>query len=330
METNMDTELAICYITGKISADDKQVFEKWLNSSPDNFQQFDDFKDFWNLTGNAYQNYNPDIIEGWAKVKDKTLSDFTIKQNQPGKRFMNVLKIAASILILISLGLSAKYIYNLYQTEDISTFTSDNNIVSITLPDGSSVWLNAHSELKVPQVFKGNKRNVWFKGEAFFQVTKNPEKPFTIYAHGTTTRVLGTSFNLKALDSSRNVCLTLVTGKVWFSLDKDKSKNSILLPGQEVLCDILNGRLQKLENSNENFMAWKTGQLHFTNATLCEVCKVLHEYYHIEIFPGHDSLSKKYLFTGNFDHTSLHNTLNIIELTLGVKVVKTGNAYSLQ
>ena len=89
------------------------------------------------------------------------------------------------------------------------------------------------AKLKVPKVFKGNKRNVWLKGEAFFEVAKNPNKPFKVYAHGTTTQVVGTSFNIRALDSAREVLLTVVTGKVWFSSDNNKSKKLILSPGRK-------------------------------------------------------------------------------------------------
>ncbi len=214
------------------------------------------------------------------------------------------------------------------QVEEIATIVSANNIISVVLSDSSKVWLNASSELKVPKVFKGNKRNVWLKGEAFFEVAKNPNKPFKVYAHGTTTQVVGTSFNIRALDSAREVLLTVVTGKVWFSSDNNKSKKLILSPGQKGLCDILDGQLQMGNNRNVNFLAWKTRKLQFNNASLDDVCEALREYYYINITPGIYARSQKYSFTGNINNASLREALSIIELTLGIKFEKNGITYS--
>lgn len=329
MEAKMNIDQAILYLSGKISKNDKIVFETWLRGSDANYSYFDEFKKYWELTGKAYSDYSSDTIKGWEIVNSNTIKK-DIDQHKAIPLAYRILKVAASVLILISLGISGKFLYNWWQHEDFESFYSDNNIVTVSLSDGSTVWLNTQSELLVPKIFKGHKRNVYFKGEAFFEVAKNPRRPFKVYANGTTTQVLGTSFNLKALDSARIVSLTVVTGEVSFSLNNNKSKNLILFSGQKGLFDILNGKLQMDINKNVNFLAWKTGKLQFNNASLDEVCDVLHEYYKIKITPGTYSHTKQYSFTGNFDNASIKDVLTIIEHTLGVKFVKTGDTLYVQ
>ena len=74
MATKIDIDLAIRYITGKIDSSEKKEFEKWLRESSYNIQQFDDFKEGWQITGKVYQNYNPDTAKDWKIVSEKTIN----------------------------------------------------------------------------------------------------------------------------------------------------------------------------------------------------------------------------------------------------------------
>ncbi len=107
MKTEMNIDLAIRYLTGKVADNEKRQFEYWLNGSETNFAQFSEFKKYWELSGIAFQNYNPNNSKGWENVSRKTI--LKIKTRTLPYRF---LKIAASILIIISLGIAGKIIYN--------------------------------------------------------------------------------------------------------------------------------------------------------------------------------------------------------------------------
>jgi len=114
----------------------------------------------------------------------------------------------------------------------------------VVLSDGSSVVLEPHSKLKYPKEFTNNRREVSLVGEGFFEVTKNPKKPFLVFAHELVTKVLGTSFTIRAFENERNVKVKVKTGKVSvFAKDakgsgakgKVKQDTTFLTPNQQAV-----------------------------------------------------------------------------------------------
>ena len=93
--------------------------------------------------------------------------------------------------------------------------TNNSNMPQIiTLSDGSSVLLQPNSKLSYPKIFIGNQRKVYLSGEAFFEISKNPKKPFFVYANEIVTKVVGTSFRIRAYSNQPNVEVLVRTGKV--------------------------------------------------------------------------------------------------------------------
>lgn len=86
--------------------------------------------------------------------------------------------------------------------------------MTVLLSDGSVVTLGANSRLSYPATLAGTTRTVYLSGEAFFDVVKNPDKPFLVYANETVTKVLGTSFLVRAYASTPDVTVTVKTGRV--------------------------------------------------------------------------------------------------------------------
>jgi transmembrane sensor len=329
MSAEMNTDLAIRYISGKLIEDEKRLFETWLCESPLNKSYFDEFRKYWEISGKAFENYNSDVIKGWKIVKPKT-TDKDKKPPQVKSVIRQAIRIAASVLILLSIGLTVKWVYNWWQKEDFEIYASGNNILSLTLTDGTKVWLNENGEIKIPKVFKGSKRNVFLIGEAYFEVTKNPKRPFKIYSRNAITEVLGTSFNLSARESDSLIKLNLITGKVAFYLDKEENKKLILLPGQTAIFNTKQKVLCKSLNRNMNFLSWKTKELQFKDASLPEICEILTAFYKVKIISGNLSDDSKYRFTGNFNNASMKEVFSIIELTLGLKFVRYDKIYKIE
>ena len=116
----------------------------------------------------------------------------------------------------------------------------DNNTdkpLLITLSDGSSILLQGGSRLSYPANFEGDKREVYLDGEAFFEVAKNPERPFLVYANELVTKVLGTSFNIKSFKGQKDIQVIVRTGKVSvFKLNEiQNSKNIKILDGVVII-----------------------------------------------------------------------------------------------
>jgi ferric-dicitrate binding protein FerR (iron transport regulator) len=156
----------------------------------------------------------------------------------------------------------------------------------LTLSDGTKVWLNAGSKLIFPSVFEAGKREVFVEGEAFFDVTKNPEKPFIVVTKGLNIQVFGTSFNVMAYPDEEVIETVLVTGKVQlerndFSLFK---KEKVMLhPGQYAGLKKNGLKLEVKDVDVESFISWKQGWYKLDKLPLSDVVSKLERYYNIKV-----------------------------------------------
>ena len=158
---------------------------------------------------------------------------------------------------------------------------------------------------------------MYLEGEAFFEVEHNKRKPFIVHTENTVTKVLGTSFNVKS-EASGDVQVTVVTGSVAFSGIENINNRVVLKKGEMGLFSAQNQTVEKQQNENINFLAWKTGKLSFRRMPLEEVCEILSKYYKTKVYIGNESL-KQINLTANYDHKKLKEVLEIMELTLNIQ-----------
>lgn len=151
----------------------------------------------------------------------------------------------------------------------------------IVLPDSSEVYLGAGSKLTVPESFTGNTRTISLAGEAFFQVTKNPKRPFIIHTGTIQTRVLGTSFKIEAFDHQA-MTVAVATGKVRVDQYANGKHISlaVLTPGQKMTYD--NGQASVNPTTIDDVKSWKDGRLVFKNQRLSEITAVLERWYNVK------------------------------------------------
>lgn len=154
----------------------------------------------------------------------------------------------------------------------------------LTLPDGSGVWLNSASAIRFPTAFSADERKVDVRGEAYFEVSANPTKPFRVSINNKATiTVLGTHFNINAYDNEESIATTLLEGKV--QVTNITGNSSVTLrPLQQAQITPDNEGIHLTDNINpEKIMAWKNGLFHFENTTLAEIMRQLERWYDIEV-----------------------------------------------
>ncbi len=176
------------------------------------------------------------------------------------------------------------------QSNVFEQVNTSNQAMLITLEDGSSVLLQPHSRLSYPTTFDDTARKVVLSGEAFFEVAKNPARPFYVYANELVTKVLGTSFTVKAFEQDAQVEVIVKTGKVWVYTHKSQSQKEVLqatlLPQQQATLLRTQLALQKSLTSTEVLQALptiQTQQFEFKHTPLATVFRTLEETYHVEI-----------------------------------------------
>lgn len=150
---------------------------------------------------------------------------------------------------------------------------------SLTLPDGSRVWLNAASSIHYPTVFTGAERRVEITGEAYFEVAKNPKMPFRVTINGhASVEVLGTRFNVHAYELEAGIYTTLLEGAVRV---QEGEEQVTLQPGQQA--QILKG-IHVADGVDVNgIIAWKNGFFNFEGLPLRQVMRQLERWYDIEV-----------------------------------------------
>lgn len=149
----------------------------------------------------------------------------------------------------------------------------------VTLPDGTKAWLNAMSSITYPTTFTGKTREVKIKGEVYFEVTSNKQKPFIVDIEGrSTVEVLGTSFNINAYDNEENIKTTLLEGSVKINAN---NQSAILKPGQQAVVD---QTLSVNPNANiDQAIAWKKGLFSFNDTGIKSVMRQLERWYDVKV-----------------------------------------------
>ncbi len=155
---------------------------------------------------------------------------------------------------------------------------------ALTLADGTKVWLNSLSELKFPTVFNGKHRIVELKGEAYFEVAENKEKPFIVKLDNYDVKVLGTKFNINNYQNSTKSQTTLCSGKVEILPINQNIKPLILKPGNQLTLTRQTQEFNVINVETEVYTAWINGYYYFVNTNLDEILESLARWYKIQVF----------------------------------------------
>jgi transmembrane sensor len=195
----------------------------------------------------------------------------------------------------------------------------------ITLSDGSSVLLQPNSKLSYPKIFTGNERKVYLSGEGFFEISKNPQKPFLVYANEIITKVVGTSFRVRAYSDQPNVEVLVRTGKVKVSSNElmGNSKQEIVLLPNEALRFLRKDLIfNKITNITEDkTLVSSIGNIEqlsfeFTDIPVEQIFKTIEQAYLVEIDFPKDKLKDCHLTTSLSDQP-LSEKLKIICKSIG-------------
>jgi ferric-dicitrate binding protein FerR (iron transport regulator) len=209
--------------------------------------------------------------------------------------------------------------------------TTDKNMKRITLADGSTVYMNRGTSLSLRKgKFNAFTREVWLEeGEAFFQVTKDPHRPFVVHTRGgVSTRVLGTSFNIKSYAELSEQVISVNTGKV--QVMNAKQEKIILEPNYKVTISGNDGHFASGKTDAQSMSDWKTGKITFENASLKEVSFRLRQYYDIELVYDEDTFRNELIYSSFTTETTLQEVLIVLSKLLNAEWTRDGTKIYLR
>lgn len=317
-------DVLVKYLLGETTDKEQAEIEQWIAASDDNRIYYSHFKLIWDESKNLAAQSNVNEDDAWDRfmLKVQTEDKQNVQPETPPQsartiplQRTNWLRAAAILVLLAGCG----WLYYFIGPGSTITTQAGNIAMSATLPDGSVVTLNRNSSLTYPAHFRGNTRHVTLKGEGFFNVTPNKAKPFIIDAYNSSIKVVGTSFNVKSSDEKTEVIVE--TGIV----EVAKQQYAIrVTPHQKAI--VLKSAAQPImeNNTDELYNYYRTKEFVCKRTPLYKLTDVLNEAYDANIQIANPRL-REIPIDATFHDEPLDNILEVIKVTYGITIEKSGN-----
>ena len=297
----MDDLLLQKYLRNETSEEELVEVLDWLDASTEN-QRYLDRLDY-------ISNLNILAGEAQPRIRRRTVSLW--------KRAAQWSAAAAAVLLACA-GLGHYMADRILErrTRDMMAITAPNGqSMSVTLSDGTTVWLNSDAKLEYPSIFSRKTRRVKISGEAMFEVEHDASRPFIVETFACDAEVLGTKFNIEAYPDSETITTTLLEGSV--EVESRLSRECIrMVPSQQLSYDIQSGemKLSTISDSKEP-VRWKDNVWVLHQTPFTQVCHRLEQMFNVKIVIMNDKfIGKK--FTGEFRFgDSLESILEVIRIT---------------
>lgn len=321
------------YLQGLCSDHEKHLIENWYASLETSGQYLESVPETEKneLLENTLKNINQQIDQEETETEIRRF---------PWSRIVGI---AASILLVLGL-----FYYQFAPKKSVDSITLNqelsknidlvefknyqSRIVQHQLPDGSTVWMHENAVIAYPKAFAKNNRTVKFKGEGFFNVQKNKQKPFSIISGEMVVKVLGTSFNVKAVSEGKHFEISVVTGRVEVSAPDIESKKQqvILQPNQQALFELESKKLSFQEMAAlQKKEIYQPVSITFTNTPLHEAIRQLEKKFNVSIKLSNPGIAKC-LINGDFEQQPLPAIMDMLCKTLEANYIINENTITIQ
>ncbi|WP_057938035.1 FecR family protein [Algoriphagus resistens] len=320
MET-MNEEKLIKYLLQESDSSETKAIQEWIESDPANQKQFEEIKWVWDSSKEILSKSEVDENAAWRRFK-LVRDEKQASKTQQNQRFLrsNFFRSAAAIaLIFIS-----AWVYSTFLPQSGKAYfgsvelRSASSPLEIPLLDGTTLTLNKNTSLSYSQRFYSNQRTVKLdKGEVFFDVARNENKPFIVQNQKVQITVLGTSFHVKTDGNFTQVIVE--TGAVQVEIN---GKKEILKPAEKLVINQQTGSMEKGTPENSLYNYYVSNKFQANRTPLEDLVKMLNEAYGSKIEIRREEL-KKLPITTTLEYGSLNKNLDVIRETLNLKIVLT-------
>jgi ferric-dicitrate binding protein FerR (iron transport regulator) len=328
VEDNKHIDLIIArFIAGEATEQEITLLNQWLSESEVNRKYFGDIQ-FVNQKAVASHTINKvDVDKAWSRVHQQ------MKKVEPEPTAKIVpfqvpvwLRVAAVLVIVsgISFGLYRYYSSTLLYPTEMVAAASKDSVITKSLVDSSTVSLNKNSKITYAKNYGKKDRRLKLEGEAFFDVKHIDDKPFIVEAEGTLIEDIGTSFNIKAVDTDTIVEVIVKSGEVVF-FTKD-NKGISLTAGEMGIYNKNTRTFTKISVPDVNATSYVNKVFFFQNVRLADVVQQLNMVYNANIRFGNEQL-KDCTISVKFENEDIDLILSIICETLDLTVVKDAEGY---
>ena len=261
-----------------------------------------------------YEEGRLDTAKAWQKFAGK----HQVRRTVSFRRYW----MAAASVVLLLIGFGTYFMTDRNSPEWVAVTTEPGQIMEVYLPDSTLISMAGNSSIRYDKKAYGKERRVVeMKGKAFFQVTRNEARPFSVYTERTEVTVLGTSFQIDEQPDGTDV--DVMTGKVSFGVTGSETDKVILTAGMSASYSMESKGITILEEEDLNTLSWKTRQLRFNDTPLEKVVSDLSEYYQVNIINKAETPNLK--LTATFNDLPLEDVLLVINQTLDTRLAPDPN-----
>lgn len=302
-------EMLLRYCEGSLNNEETRLVEDWIASD----------KEHEKIARNIHELYwatdTLRIMNGVDAEKALKKTDGVLMK----KKFKTVFLWTERIAAMLFVPLLSVYLLQISEKSEPTMMeirTSPGMTTAFVLPDGTNVSLNSSSVIRYPNFFAGDKREVELIGEAFFDVTKNPDKRFIVKTSGNErVEVLGTSFNMEAFPGDSILSTTLLEGKVRFYCSAGSMEMS---PGEKIVYNTNTSRGKLVRTDGKVETAWRDGMVIFDNTPFDEVLRIISKRFNVDFVVKNEKYRKD-SFTGTFSTQRLEQVLGVFSISSKIK-----------
>ncbi len=315
MEENQDPFHQLLYkkLAGEISQSEELEFQKLVHATQENELLFHRMED-------VYQKgiFNPKV-KGQRATFDRLSRQLDFEEglntyntfSKKSRKWRTWYRFAAVLVFLLT-TVSIFYFntansgQEVVKSEMIKKINPAGQKTRINLPDGSVCWLNSESEIQFHSNFSDSSRNIYLKGEAYFEVAKDKNRPFRVHVPTMTVTALGTVFNINSFPEEPMEIVALLEGKI--SVRCEDTFYREVLPGESIGYDKVLNESERRDVDTADAIAWKNGILKFNEETYETIFAKLERWYGVKITTsGNMPVSMKY--KARFQNELLTNVL---------------------
>jgi transmembrane sensor len=321
-------------LTGQLSPEEEFELNNWFEASANNRVEYEVYSKLWSDSLDSKSTMEVNVEGAFKRFKNlPEVKSQMLPAKEKGTHGLKVAlskwSIAAGLFVVVFL---AYYLINLVGNNQNHFLKYSSTDAPLNLKDGSVVNLNLGAEISYPESFKAKVRKIKLTGEAFFDIAKDPQKPFIIETAGGEIKVLGTSFNIRDLSAEKTMEVFVLSGTVQFTYQEGAMAKT-LNAGDKMVFNKSNHEISISRPSGQNDISWHSRKLEFIDVPLSKVVVDLARYFHAEI-----TLSSPCLgllrYTSPLDLGSVSSpsvALDVIatSLQLEYKASADGRSYSL-
>lgn len=307
--------IIIKYLTRTASPGERNKLLAWLEESEENKKYFRGFKDVYDLGSLENHLKESRTEEQWRRFKRETVAGRTARMPTTGYAILRYV----AVFLLGCFALQTVWYFTRPEKEEIARTLIETGVgdrTTLTLPDGSKVWINSCSSVSYDNTYGVADRKIELQGEAFFDVNSDTLTPFLVRADKFLYRVTGTSFNVYSFAGENEVSIALLEGGVIIEYDE---RHERLYPGEVFVFNKKTGESIRKKKDVDRLAFWRKGEAVFDNMTFEELSKRLERRFGV-VFRFENEQIKTESFSGSFyHHESLETVLKVISTSVPVR-----------